>query len=558
LRIANVGNDSFAFVVAMSGAMNGSKLTGFQIRHQFAAIAALMVLVAGRTALAASLVILPSSGASVSGVVRITVTPSAPVSWFNLLVDGRWIASNPIQPAPSYKFSWDSSRATRGSHVISVLGYNNSNQQIATAAVTVKVLPLTYYVAPGGSDLNDGRSRAKPWATVRKAAAIMVAGDKAMVAGGRYDAIVNVTASGTAAYPITFQRDGAAFPSVQDFQITANYIRVIGFEITNRNRTAPAGFGIYLAGSNAYIAGNYIHDLYFEGVMISGGGDPNSARTAHNSLVNNRFVRCGMAAAQIEGRNNLIQGNDVSYTRQYPAGGPRRSGADADGFRFFGTGHIFRANRIHDIPSGTAENPDPHTDCFQTWGPASGVIIERNFCVWPRTSPSIDNQAAMLSGECNRTSGITFRNNVFAAMRQGIGVFGASGVLVLNNTFAGILQEGLVLSHAPSSQIVNNIFYDVGSGEDSYACIDPASRSSVKVESNDHFVPGRAAGTYCSGAPHYTLDPLFAGAAALNFHLRSNSPLIDLGVALPQVANDYDGTPRPQGRGYDIGAFEYR
>jgi hypothetical protein len=143
-------------------------------------------------------------------------------------------------------------------------------------------------------------------------------------------------------------------------------------------------------------------------------------------------------------------------------------------------------------------------------------------------------------------------------MHQGINVYGASAISVLNNTFVGIVQEAVILSHAPSSQIVNNIFYDVGSGEDSYACIDPASQSSARVESNDHFVPGRAPGTYCSGdTPHYTLDPLFANMAGGNFHLRSNSPMINLGTTLPQVTNDYDGIHRPQGPRYDIGAFEY-
>ena len=162
--------------------------------------------------------------------------------------------------------------------------------------MTVKVLPLTYYVASKGSDANDGRSFTTAWATLQKAASTMVAGDTVTVGAGTYDAVVNMTTSGTASYPITFRAATGAQPIVQGFQIVANYIKVIGFEITNHNMTAPAGFGVYLVGSNAYIADNYIHDLYFEGVMMSGDGDPNSAATSNNDLVNNRFLHCRWAA----------------------------------------------------------------------------------------------------------------------------------------------------------------------------------------------------------------------------------------------------------------------
>ncbi len=483
---------------------------------------------------------------------------SSPVSWFNLMADGVWIASNPIEPAPSYSFTWNSSGVARGNHAISVVAYDRNNRQVATATVTLKVLALSYYVSSAGSDTNDGRSRVTAWATLQKAASTMVAGDALIVGAGSYPQVVRISVSGASAYPITFQADTGAHAVVGGFQIQADYIRVIGFDITNHNLTAPDGYGIYLVGSNAYIANNYIHDLYFEGVMMSGDGDPNSARTSNNALINNRFRHCEMAAAHIEGRNNLVEGNDMAGTVQYPSGGPVRPRADADALRFFGSGHVLRGNYIHDIDYGTSENPDAHIDCFQTWGPAANITIERNLCQWPATGNDDDNEVGALQSLSGPTTRVTFRNNVFVRMRQGVNVSGASAISVLNNTFVGIVQEGVILVRAPSSQIINNIFYDVGSGEDSYACIDPASKSSVQVDSNDHFVPGRAPGTYCGGgASHYTLDPMFANRAGGNFHLRSNSPLIDLGATLPQVTNDYDGVHRSQGPRYDIGAFEY-
>jgi hypothetical protein len=52
-------------------------------------------------------------------------------------------------------------------------------------------------------------------------------------------------------------------------------------------------------------------------------------------------------------------------------------------------------------------------------------------------------------------------------------------------------------------------------------------------------------------------DPKFADPAAFDFHLRSDSPAIDAGLALPGVGADYDGRVRPRGGRVGIGAYEH-
>ena len=52
------------------------------------------------------------------------------------------------------------------------------------------------------------------------------------------------------------------------------------------------------------------------------------------------------------------------------------------------------------------------------------------------------------------------------------------------------------------------------------------------------------------------VDPLFVDSANNDFHLSPGSPAIDVGEARPEVTTDHDGVARPQGTGWDIGAYE--
>ena len=54
------------------------------------------------------------------------------------------------------------------------------------------------------------------------------------------------------------------------------------------------------------------------------------------------------------------------------------------------------------------------------------------------------------------------------------------------------------------------------------------------------------------------VDPQFVNVSGKDFHIQSTSPAINTGVTLSTVKDDRDGTPRPQGAGYDRGAYEFK
>jgi hypothetical protein len=52
-------------------------------------------------------------------------------------------------------------------------------------------------------------------------------------------------------------------------------------------------------------------------------------------------------------------------------------------------------------------------------------------------------------------------------------------------------------------------------------------------------------------------NPMFVDPSEADFHLLEGSPAIDSGSSVNAPDFDFDGNPRPQGAGYDIGAYEY-
>jgi hypothetical protein len=416
----------------------------------------------------------------------------------------------------------------------------------------------TYYVhALLGNDTSAGTTSGAPFRTIQRAHDLAGPGDTIEVAAGEYGSRVYITRSGSSGQPILYRATGRTV--TKGFTVTASFIHITGFEITNTEDHWADGAGIAVTGKSCEIRDNYIHDVTRVGINLVA-AERDSPDTSNCIVSGNRIVRAGLAGIMILGRNHIIEANDISHSIQHP---PKwinpPSWADADGIVFLGSGHIIRKNYIHDITTADAGNTAPHIDCFQTYGPAYNILIEQNYC----DNPDDGMQGFMISSVNPPVRDLTIRNNVIKAFRI-MNIWDCERPVIVQNTFRSRLDYkgesgyGIELHNSPAAKIRNNLFIDVGRHLYPYLGKAGSSANGLEAGNNSHFMTD---GKPPAGSPYpgdiWQTDPKLVDLSSDDYRLRQDSPLIDKGTPLTEVTRDFSDTHRPQGAGYDIGAFEY-
>lgn len=420
-----------------------------------------------------------------------------------------------------------------------------------------------YYVSTAGDDSSPG-TISQPWKTIQRAADILLPGDTVTVLEGTYPERVYVTRSGTTSALVTLNASGTV--SMRGFTIKSDFIIIRGFDITDTPDDPTDGIGVFVEGTGCVIERNYIHYATRGGILLY--AKPGIAAETSNCIVrDNRLYRNAMNGLDVNGQNHLIERNEVWGTIQYhPNWRDPPSWVDADGMQVHGSGHIFRRNSIHDIHYGVPENVNPHIDCFQTFGGdsypevASNVVFEQNNCVnLDAQSPDQVGQGFMIESANN----LTIRNNLIQAYRD-INAVRSTSIQIVNNVLAGAISSslayspmGVSLSESPNVTVENNAFYNIP-GHIVYT-EDSTSKQGLTIGYNSVYRSDENP-LWDSPHPHdlWGVDPLFLDPASGNFQLQASSPLIDAGIARADVPDDYYGTARPLGRGFDIGIHEYR
>jgi parallel beta-helix repeat protein len=126
--------------------------------------------------------------------------------------------------------------------------------------------------------------------------------------------------------------------------------------------------------------------------------------------------------------------------------------------------------------------------------------------------------------------------------------------IIYNDPYAGIRVQ---YSNVRNSEIYNNTIYNTGT----YGIY--IANNAIKTIVKNNIIYKAAitmqnnAGGQSTVSNNITTNPLFVDISSANFYLKPESPAIDAGVAISKVSYDFAKVLRPQGAGYDIGAYEY-
>jgi len=414
---------------------------------------------------------------------------------------------------------------------------NNPPARLFALMSLVFAAPLAsaadYVVATNGDDGNPG-TESQPWRTLQHAADSVGAGDTVSVRSGDY-AGAYIENSGTSSQPIVFRAFGSETPSItEDNPETpdginiegASYVTVQGFTLNGRSRAgirAATCDHVTIRDNRIDGSGKWgIFTAFCDDIVIDHNVAANTDEQ-HGIYVSNSGDRPIV-------RNNTIYGNT-------------QAGIHMNG----------------DISNGGD-------------GVISDALVENNV-IW-------DNGSGGASGiNCDGVQDSLIRNNlIFDEHASGISLYqidggeASTGNRVLNNTilvasdgrWALNIQDGArnnvasnnILLNANSSHGAIDISDDSLSGfsADNNAVTDRFTTNggdSVLSLSEWRSETGNDANSFVSASSN-----LFTNAADDDYSLSSTSPAIDAGETVADVPSDILGVARPQGAGFDIGAYE--
>lgn len=207
-----------------------------------------------------------------------------------------------------------------------------------------------------------------------------------------------------------------------------------------------------------------------------------------------------------------------------------------------GTGHLYEGNNIHDC----------------------GIDIDLDHSIYYSGSNTIMKNNRVANGEaynmqCYSTcSNVTLDGNTWTGSRLGMSFNNGSGNIFKNNIMyddaVGFSDTGLRCLNDSGLKVWNNTFWNTNIQFRSDCSGSLEFRNNIRANGSEF---SDETGTVVS-SNNLTSDPGFVNPAGQNFHLSSGATAaINTGITIGSVTTDFEGTTRPQGAGYDIGADEF-
>lgn len=442
----------------------------------------------------------------------------------------------------------------------------------------------TFYVSPSGSNSNPG-TREQPWATPGFGSRQLQPGDTLIILGGRYvlsqypdDVIYPPSGTQNAWVTIKGEENNRPVLVGRDDLLTAidlsgrSYVRIENLEITSDETLSGSSRffreGIQILGYPArhiVLENLYIHHVDEFGIDAQDVEDL--------QLLNSRIEYCGFGAiggprGECGGWINVvIRGCSLSYSGHYYQGtdGSERPYDRPDGFGIEpSNGPILIEDTVveHNYGDGIDSKAANTT--------VRRCVVANNSCdgvkLWGDHS-RIEN--TLIYGRGDGDSTVTPWSPIVIDSEKSNAVFE-----IVNVSVDDVVGENYLMHvqydhpDIPVALTVRNTIFS-GRGNDSPIFV--GGRSTLTLENNLFYLPNSAfvlvygENTYDSntitqfGKGNIYGDPLFVSPAwgtDGDYHLRTGSPAIDAGTPTGAPSNDLEGNPRPQGNGFDIGAYE--
>lgn len=493
---------------------------------------------------------------------------------------------------------------------VMLLGLSFSRAGAASGAGTSAV---ARYVSPAGHDAgNDCASAAMPCRTLQHAVEAAQPGDEVRVAAGMY--------TGTMAAPASTGFYSATVVITKGLSaLLGGYSADFATRQPEVNETilsaadAPRKFVVFLAQVDTVVDGFTMTgatgacptdcaELQWGGgaIWVRGG----APTISHNRIEGNRAYYYGGGIYVSRNAAPVITANAIlSNTAAYHVdGGGQGGGISVRSGSATISDNRIAGNRADVEGGGIFVEWDASVDIFgntiaqnqvisPTVGRGAGVRIvgERTTArilhneVYSNTLPDFGGagldiaSSALVEGNylhhnqgdtvlvADTTQPVTLTNNVIAHNSgAGLWMTNFSHVSIINNSIAQNTRSGIdtyLAEDTPISPSAVTILNNIIAGNNWCGVYVTNERGGLTVLADYNDVAGNN-GAFCNvppgsvGAHNIAADPRFIDAPHGNFRLVFGSPAIDAGTAEQAPTRDKDGGARPQGRGFDMGAYE--
>ena len=412
------------------------------------------------------------------------------------------------------------------------------------SGITSLSIAATYYVDNQATGNNDGTSWENAWESFGDINWSLIGpGNTIYISGGTnskiYNETLNVGSSGTSGNSIVITKGN-----------TPNHNGTVIFDGEN-----TMDHGIYLNGES-YVTIQYLtlQDFiddgaifidYATGVVVknteiraAGHGGIFIQRSSSCTIQNNTITTPSNTSRQTDGiysqRNtsNTYKGNSIIISNQ-------NINPHCDGIQLYEDNNMTIRNNYVEQRNNKSYNAQGiyATDCYGTF------VVYNNVVYCPNTDNSLLTVANYASGR--NAILIAYHNTLVGSCHGSIWIKDSPNSIIKNNVLVSYRNNAAVYKVEGSLPTPDRINYNV--------CYTP---NSIYACDGNVFTYSQWRGMGYDANSIFD-DPILKNMSDRQFQLQAGSPAIDAGVALGSSYNrDKNGTLRPQGTGWDMGAYE--